>query len=173
MSLILVGSGKSDELDPTDGWGDVPDADRPLWSRYMVDHLPWFPGVTVMNFIAPGVMNGGTRAPAVWKETARELHAVGFTPIQYYLLAELLKKARERGELDETIHAQFFTQWFTEHRGPVTFRLQPDSWKPWLDRLKHAESPRRALQHTLHGETLPPLGMLVTPQDDIEHPMGD
>lgn len=173
MSLILVGSGKSDDLDPTDGWGDVPEADRPLWSRYMIDYLPWFPGVTVMSFIAPGVVNGGTRAPRVWKDTARELHAAGFTPIQYYLLAELLKRVRERGELDEAIHAQFFKQWFTESHGPVTFRLQPESWKPWLDRLKRAESPQRALQHILRGEELPPLGMLIVNPSKAEQVTND
>lgn len=173
MSLTIVGPGEPDELDPTDGWGDVPDEDRPLWSRYMLDHLPWFPGITVMSFIAPGVVNGGTRAPRIWKDTARAVHAAGFTPIQYYLLAELLKEARERGDLNESAHGYLFEEWFTENRGPVTFRLAPEAWRPWLDRLESAESPHRALQHMLRGEELPPIAMLISSSGEVERVTND
>lgn len=120
MSFELIGPGDPDPLDPSDGWGDVPVADRPLWSRYMVDHLPWFPGVTVMNLVVPGVMNGGTRAPRIWKDAARGLHAQGFTPLQYYLLATLLRQALAAGELDERIHAPLFEQWFDERRSSTS-----------------------------------------------------
>lgn len=160
MSFELIGPGDPDPLDPSDGWGDIPVADRPLWSRYMVDHLPWFPGVTIMNLMVPGVMKGGTRAPRIWKDAARGLHAQGFTPLQYYLLATLLRQALAAGELDERIHAPLFEQWFDERRSSTTFRLAPSAWQPWLDRIANAESPGRALDHVLHGDDLPPLGSL-------------
>lgn len=170
MSLSLIGPGEADTLDPTDGWGEVPDADRPLWSRYMVDHLPWFPGVTAMNYVAPGVTNGGTRAPKIWKDTAQGLHRAGFTPMHYYLLAELVAAAWKNGDLDEDAHAHLFEQWFT---GPFgSFRLEAEKWKPWLGRLARSESPRRALQHMLHGEDLPPLGTLSYDSGKNEGPCG-
>ncbi|MGO2932498.1 hypothetical protein [Microbacterium sp.] len=161
MSISLVGSGAgaADDLNPAEGWGEVPEADRPLWSRYMVDHCPWFPGVTVMNFIAGGVMNGGTRAPKIWKDTAADLHRAGFTPMQYYLLAELLSGARKNGDLDESAHGHLFEQWF--QGSPTFFRLAAEAWKPWLERLERAESPRRALTHILSPGNVPPLGTLI------------
>lgn len=148
MSLINVESGEADGLHPVDGWGDVPVADRALWSGYMVDHLPWFPGVIVMCHMAPGVMNGNTRAPRVWKDTARALHAVGFTPADYYLLSELLKSSID--ELDVSRHARLFELWPTSgERGPRTFRLNPTRWAPWLEKVRAGESPRRALDWIL------------------------
>lgn len=161
MSIHLVGPGDggADDLDPTDGWGDVPEADRPLWSRYMLDHCPWFPGPTIMTLIAGGVVDGGTRAPQAWKEAAAELHSAGFTPIHYFLLAELLSGARKQGDLDEASHGHFFKQWFKE---PFpAFRLDAEAWRPWLERLEQAQSPSRALKHMLHGSNLPPLGTVT------------
>ena len=152
MSLIVVGSEHNDELHPDEGWGDVPVADRPLWSRYMVDHLPWFPGVTVMIHVAPGVMNGGTRAPQIWKDAARALHAAGFTPAEYYLLAELIESSIDT--LDVNRHAQLFELWPTDgERRPRAFRLNPVRWVPWLEKVRAGESPRRALEGILRGGT--------------------
>lgn len=168
MSLIYVDSGERDELDPNDGWGGVPEADRALWSRYMVDHLPWFPGTTIMAHMAPGVMNGNTRAPRVWKDTARALHAVGFTPHLYYLLAELLRDAA----LDVHEHAHLFELWPTRERGPLQFRLTPSAWIPWLERVTNGESPRRALHHILAGGNPTPLGAYVRP-DGLRRTIGD
>ena len=82
---IAVADGGVEDFETTDGWGEVPEVDRPVWSRYMLDHCPWFPGATIMSFIASGVVNGGSHVPEVWRETAAELHSAGFTPIQYYL----------------------------------------------------------------------------------------
>ena len=161
MSEFLVGPGAGgvDHLDPAEGWGEVPEADWPLWSRYMADHLPWFPGVTSMVFIARGVINGGTRAPKIWKNTAADLHRAGFTPMHYFLLAEMLSDMRKNGDLDEATHGHLFEQWFS---GPhASFRLDAEAWKPWLERLERAESPRRALMHMLSGGDLPPLGTLT------------
>ncbi len=162
MSLEIISDSGSDDLDPTGGWGDVPKADRPLWSRYMVDHLPWFPGVTVMCFMAPGVMNGNTRAPEIWKQTAQDLHAAGFTPLSYYLLAELLKSKHHGSILDQTTHGHLFDTWFTAGDRPTTFRLAATAWKPWLEHVADGESPRRALEHMLKGEKLAPLGTVVS-----------
>ncbi|WP_156761053.1 hypothetical protein [Microbacterium karelineae] len=168
MSLINVDSGDRDDLDPHDGWGDVPEADRPLWSRYMIDHLPWFPGAVIMAHLAPGLLNGNTHAPKTWKDTARALHAAGFTPAQYYLLAELLKSEFTRGTLDIRAHAHLFELWPHERRGPIQFRLNAHAWAPWLERVAAGESPRRALQHVLRGGHLPPLGGLLHPDGTLE-----
>ncbi|MGF3054659.1 hypothetical protein ACQUSY_11980 [Microbacterium sp. YY-03] len=159
MSLIVIGREGADELHPTDGWGDVPVADRPLWSRYMVDHLPWFPGVTVMNYVAPGVMNGNTRAPQIWKETARGLHAAGFTPADYYLLSELIMSSLET--IDMNRHAPLFELWPTSNeRRPRIFRLNPTRWVPWFEKVRAGESPRRALEWVLADGKPAPMGGL-------------
>ncbi|MGO1266874.1 MAG: hypothetical protein ACTMIY_09615 [Microbacterium gubbeenense] len=159
MSLIVIGTEGTDELHPADGWGDVPVADRPLWSRYMVDHLPWFPGVTVMIHMAPGVMHGNTRAPQIWKDAARALDAAGFAPADYYLLAELLKSQIER--LDVNRHAPLFELWPTDgERRPRTFRLNPVRWVPWLEKVHAGESPRRALDWILSDGHPAPMGGL-------------
>ena len=113
-----------------------------------------------MTLIADGIVNGGTRAPQVWKETAQELHSAGFTPLRYFLLAELLSGARKKGELDEAAHGYLFKQWYQD---PFpAFRLEAQAWKPWLERLQQAQSPIRALSYMLHGEKLPPLGMVAS-----------
>ena len=161
MSLFFSGSQGADKLHPVDGWGEVPVTDRKLWSRYMVDHLPWFPGVTVMVHIAPGVMGGNTRAPQIWKDAARALHAVGFTPADYYLLAELIKSRIET--LDVNRHAQLFEVWPTGgERGPRTFQLNPELWVSWLDQVRAGGSPRRALDWVLSDGNLSPMGGLYT-----------
>lgn len=160
MSLIVIGSDGADNLHPSDGWGDIPVEDRPLWSRYMVDHAPWFPGVTAMIHIAPGVMNGNTRAPQIWKDTARALRAVGFTPAEYYLLAELIKS--RLGALDVHRHAALFELWPTDgERGPRAFRLTPSRWVPWLEKVRGGESPRRALDAVLADGDPAPMGGFV------------
>lgn len=152
MSQFLVSPDSADGLDPSDGWGEVPVEDRPLWSRYMVDHLPWFPGIAIMGLIAPGVANDHTRAPRVWRQTAQELHKAGFTPATYYLLAELLKSARFRDEIDETEHGHLFSSWFHQNKTIITFRLAAEAWKPWLERVAKGESPRKSLERMLKGE---------------------
>ncbi len=158
MHFELITPNGSDDLDQIIGWGDVPIEDRPLWSRYMVDHSPWFPGTTAMAHIAPGVINGGTRAPKVWKQTAQELHQAGFTPANYYLLAELLTSPRFQAELNEAEHSHLFKSWFGVR---MEFRLAAEEWEPWLERLAKGESPRRALQHMLKGDVLPPIASFV------------
>ena len=138
--LIFVSGpheGTRDNLHPVEGWGDVPETDRPLWSRYMVDHCPWFPGVGLMNFVAAGVVNGGTRAPKIWKDAAIALHRAGFTPMHYYVLAQLLRDERTRGRLNEDAHGHLFEEWF---QAPFnSFRLYAPAWKPWVEGLKGAE----------------------------------
>ena len=154
-----AGANGSHHRSASDGWGGVPEADRPLWSRYMLDHCPWFPGATIMTFIADGIINGGTRAPQVWKETAQELHGAGFTPLRYFLLAELLSGARKKGELVQEAQGHLFKQWYQE---PFpAFQLEAQAWKPWLERLQQAQSPIRALSHMLHGAKRAPLGVLT------------
>ena len=122
----------------------------------MLDHCPAFPGATIMNFIAGSVVKGGTSVPQTWKDTAAELHSAGFSPLQYFLLAELLSSARKKGELQETAHGHLFKQWFGDYF--PDFRLNAEAWRPWLERLHQAQSPRRALSHVLHGSNLQPLG---------------
>lgn len=157
MSHFLAGPTGSDDLHPARGWGDVPIADRPLWSRYMVDHTPWFPGVTVMVHIAPGVLNGNTRAPRIWKDTAQALHAAGFTPAEYYLLSEIIESRLDAFDVHR--HAALFELWPTERtRGPRAFRLNPTRWVPWLERVRAGESPRRALDWLLADGEPAPLG---------------
>lgn len=129
-----------------------------MWARYMMDHLPWFPGITIMSLVGDG-MAERRGAFQQWKDAAAELHSAGFTPIQYYLLAELLKAALRSGELNESAHRHLFKQWFD---GRISvFQLDAEAWKPWLERLATAESPRRALQHMLRGPKLPPLGSMT------------
>ncbi|MBV0895154.1 hypothetical protein [Microbacterium sp. NC79] len=165
MSLIVIGGQGADELHPVEGWGDVPVADRPLWSRYMVDHLPWFPGVTVMIHVAPGVMNGNTRAPKIWKDTARGLHAVGFTPADYYLLVELITHRID--QLDVNRHAPLFELWPTnDERRPRIFRLNPTRWVPWLEQVRAGESPSRAVDWVLTDGNPRPLGALYPANGD-------
>ncbi|MGO3660906.1 hypothetical protein [Microbacterium gubbeenense] len=159
MFLISADFGASDKLDPVEGWGDVPEADRPLWSRYLLDYMPWFPGPVIMNYVAPGVTNGGTRAPHVWKDTARNLHAVGFTPADYYLLAVLMKECFGT-QLDVQRHAHLFELWPDAKRAGM-FRFTPSAWKPWLEKVRAAESPRRAVQYMLTDGRPPALGSLT------------
>lgn len=155
---VDAGNGAADEFDPTDGWGEVPEADRPLWARYMLDYCPQFLGPTIMTLIARGVVFGGTKIPEDWKETAAELHNAGFTPLHYYLLASLLSDKRRREELDEATHGYLFKKWYGNYPDFPDFRLDAEAWKPWLERIDRAESPGRALDHMLHGPFLPPLG---------------
>lgn len=157
MSLTLITPSGSDFLHPVEGWGDVPEADRPLWSRYMVEYLPWFPGITSMRYMAGGVMNGNTRAPKLWKETAQELHAAGFTPADYYLLSALLEL--ESDLLDEERHAKLFIEWPKQiTRRTRRFRLAVDQWVPWLEQVRAGESPADALEKILQGDKLKPIG---------------
>lgn len=153
------GSGGTDDRHIARKWSDVPEADRPVWARYMLDYCPWFPGATIMTLIASGVVGGGTHIPSQWQQVAVELHNAGFTPIQYFLLAELLSEARRRGDLDKASHGHLFKQWYGDYY--PDFRLDAEAWKPWLERLEQAQSPRRALEHMLHGPDLPPLGMVT------------
>ena len=148
----------TDALDATIGWGDVPIEDRPLWSHYMIDHKPWFPGSNAMAHMAPARRKNGHRAPKDWKQTAQELHQAGFTPANYYLLAELLTSPRFQAELNEAEHSHLFKSWFGVR---MEFRLAAEEWEPWLERLAKGESPRRALQHMLKGDVLPPIASFV------------
>lgn len=139
-----------------DFWGSVPDADRPVWARYMLDHCPRFPGATAMNMIAAHVIEGGTGVPTDWQETAAELHSAGFTPIHYYLLADLLRDVRNENQLDEATRGHFFKEWYQERR--PGFRLNAEAWKPWLERVGQGQAPRRALRHVLKGSDVPATG---------------
>lgn len=115
-----------------------------------------------MTGIENRVNHGSTQIPQVWKETAAELHSAGFTPIRYYLLAELLADLRERNKLDPAAHGRLFRQWFKE---PVpAFQLRAEAWKPWPERLNRAESPSRALDYVLHDADVPRLGRRRTNQ---------
>lgn len=140
----------------------MPEADRPLWSRYMIDYCPSFPGGMLMSAIDNSVKDITTRIPQVWKQTAAELHSAGFTPLRYYLLAELLADLRERNKLNQAAHGRLFRQWFKD---PVpAFQLKAEGWKPWLERLNRAESPSRALDYVLHDADVPRLGRRRTNQ---------
>ncbi len=147
------------------GWGEVPKADRAVWSRYLVDFCPWFPGASLMTLIARGVIRGNDSIPQPWKDAAAELAGAGFTPLQYYLLAQLLSQKRRRGELNEADHGHLFKKWY-EDVSPA-FQLDADAWTPWLERLNRAESPRRALDHMLRGSDLPPLGALLSSAGEV------
>lgn len=105
-------------------------------------------------------MNGGTRAPQIWKDTARALHAAGFTPAEYYLLATLVH-GRFRTTLDVHRHAHLFELWPDEKR-VGNFRFTPSAWKPWLEKVRAGESPLRAVEHILTGGKPPVMGGLVT-----------
>lgn len=157
---------RADGRDPAEAWGEVPEADRYAWSRYMLDYCPLFPGASIMTFIARGVVNGGDHVPQVWKETAAELHEAGFTPLYYYLLAQLLSEKHRRNELDEAAHGHLFKQWYGD---PFPdFRLDAKAWEPWVRRVVQSESPGRALQHMLHGTDLPALGMLISAEGSVQ-----
>lgn len=170
MSLIVIGQDGADDLHPSEGWGDVPEADRPLWSRYMVDHCPWFPGVTVMLHLVPGVMNGGTRAPKIWKDHAQALHAAGFTPAKWYLLAELITGAKS--QLDVHRHAPLFDLWPDPERRTSAFRINPVRWVPWLDQVRAGESPRRAHEWVLTDGDPEPFAGWVDPATGRIRPVG-
>lgn len=143
-------------------WGDVPEADRNDWSRYFLDFLPWFPGAAVMAMLAPGVLAGGSLPHFV--RTARELHAVGFTPTDYYLLCQDLAARDARGTLDPEQHGHLFRSW----RGATAqfFVLDPAAWAQWTDLVRSGRSPRRATDHVLTGGNPPPMGsfrLVATP----------
>lgn len=118
-----------------------------------------------MTLIARGVVYGGDRISQYWKDVAADLHDAGFTPIQYYLLANLLKDELERGKLDEAEHGYLFERWFGE-RYP-DFVLLAEAWKPWLERLTRVESPTRALRHMLYGDNVPAMGFLISRSGEI------
>jgi len=171
MHSLIDAAGGSDDLSPTEGWGAVPEGDRPLWSRYMLDYMPWFPGVTMMTFVAPGVLNGGTGAPLRWKRLAQRLHAVGFTPTDYYLLCQDLDVRRERGRLTEEAHGRFFDVW---GRGRFWgFEPRTELWAPWPAHVRAGRSPRRATDYVLSDGTPSPLGHHIAPQGTIGAPIGD
>ena len=110
-----------------------------------------------MLWMAPGVMHGRTRAPRVWKADARAVHAAGFTPADYYLLAELITGSIEK--LDAERHERLFTQWPKSYsRNLRVFRLQAEAWMPWLEKVRAGESPRRALEWVLTDGNPEPLG---------------
>lgn len=157
---IVSADGTHDRLSPTEGWGDVPVESRAQWSRYMVDFTPWFPGVNAMVRLAPGVLHGNTRAPRAWKQVARDLHAVGFTPTDYYLLCQDLDGLRKSGYLNPDDHGHLFTQWSTREPG---WGLIPDAaaWAPWIEHVRAGRSPRRATSYILLGGPPPPMGYLA------------
>lgn len=153
--LINVADGSADDLSPTEGWGDVPPADRPLWSRYMLDYCPWFPGVTTMIFVAPGVLSGGTRAPRPWKDLAQKFHVAGFTPVDYYLLCQDLDLRLERGSLSEEAHGRFFATWGRGRQWGFVPRVE--LWSEWPRHVRSGRSPRRATDYVLSDGSPEPL----------------
>lgn len=151
MSEMTSAPRRAEAPDPHDGWGDVPVADRPRWTRTFIDHLPWFPGVAMFALCPPGVTDGRASAPPIWKDAAKALHAAGFAPADYYLLAELL--ASRLDLLDADRHSGLFELWPTDARFR-SFRLRPARWVPWLEAVRAGESPRLALEGVL-GVPLP------------------
>lgn len=169
--LIDVESGFSDDLSPTDWWGDVPDADRSMWSRYMLDYCPWFPGVTMMGLVAPGVLNGGTRAPRRWKQLAQRLVAVGFTPTDYYLLCQDLAIRLARDQITEERHGRLFDRWGTGRFWG--FEPNATAWSCWPLHIRAGRSPRRATDYVLSDGTPRPMGYRAAPPGALGTPIGD
>jgi len=170
-SLISVEDGFADHLSLTEGWGDIPEQDRPLWSRYMLDYAPWFPGVAMMTFVAPGLLNGGASAPRQWKALAIRLHAVGFTPTDYYLLCQDLGLRLARQQLTEAEHGRFFEKW-----GPGRFwQFVPnvELWTPWPRHLRAGRSPKRATDYILSDGAPRPMGYRVAPAGTAGAAIGD
>ncbi len=157
MTFLISASG-SDDLNPSAGWGDVPEADRARWSRYMLDYTPWFPGITMMgSFVAPGILAGGSGAPKQWKEHARDLHELGYTPTDYYLFSQQLELRLVTGRLLEMEHRRYFAKWGTGNPR-WGFIMQSDAAKVWLGHLRAGRSPRRAMDYTLTDGNPPPMG---------------
>ncbi|MGI6879724.1 hypothetical protein [Microbacterium sp. gxy059] len=162
MSTTIPGD-VPEQPDPDASWGDVPEADRPLWSRYLLDHLPRRNGPLILSYIARGIVGGGTNAPDSWRQAARDLHAVGFTPLEYYLLCEILRSTRLRRELHPRDHAHLFELWPVDEPNRLpAYRLNAEAWRPWLEKVRAGASPKRAALRILHGDALPPLGGVVS-----------
>lgn len=171
MVTLITADSDPDDLSPTNGWGDVPESDRPRWSRYMVDYAPWFPGVTMMLSIAPGVLRGGTMVPRQWKDLARRLHDIGFTPTDYYLLCQDLELRLERQELTEAEHGRFFDRWGAGRFWQ--FVPNADLWAPWPQHVRAGRSPRRATDYVLSDGAPRPMGYAVASVGTTGAPVGD
>jgi len=169
--VTLVGADGVDDLSPRDGWGDVPESERAAWARYMLDFTPWFPGITMMTYVAPGIVGGGTAAPRAWKQLAARLHAAGFTPTDYYLLCQDLALRLEQGRLTEAAHGRFFDTWGSAWQWG--FVPKADEWMPWPAHLRAGRSPRRATDYVLSGGNPEPLGRAVAPVGEQGAPIGD
>ncbi|GAB3653076.1 hypothetical protein GCM10027591_09800 [Zhihengliuella somnathii] len=150
MTIVNVETNAQDTLSPHEGWGEIPASERPLWTRYLTTHLPWFPGRTGMALTVQHLAaTDGLGAPALWKRHARDLHAAGFNPLQFYVLAQVVREALERGRLDPARHGHLFEHWPESSRGPLVFRLAAHEWEPWLRHVRDGESPHRALRAVL------------------------
>lgn len=143
------------DLSPREGWGDVPVADRPTWTRYMLDYPPLFPGAFIMAMLAPGMLDGGTSALQPWKDLAQRLHAVGFTPTDYYLLCQDLALRIEEGAVTREEHDRFFDRWGDRVWGHVP---KVALWAAWPRLVRSGRSPRRATDYILSDGSPAPLG---------------
>lgn len=159
-TFTIIDPDGADDLSPSAGWGAIPPADRHAWARAMVDYCPWFPGPTMMNLVAQPILAGGTNAPEKWKRVARELHAVGFSPQDYYALCQELTIRHLQKTLTRDEHADLFEDWHEDK--PMWCPIPVASrWQTWPSHLRAGRTPRRATDYVLSGGKPAPLGGLM------------
>ena len=142
-------------------WGDVPEEDRLSWSSTLLDFIAWQSPIVGLVLSAPRILAGDP--PENLVAIAREMHAVGFTPIEYHLLCTIISGWNKRGDLTEEEHGHLFRRWLSSR--PVDFfELDPEAWALWVPLVRSGLSPRRATEYVLTGgHPLPRRMMLEGP----------
>lgn len=159
MPLIFL---SEDASDPNP-WGDVPEADRNRWARYLLDYSPAFLGATMMVFQARALAEGSTHVHPTWSGYARAMHAAGFTPDRAYLLLQALRLIEHRGGITDAMRDRLL-----QPRERIDGHLpRPEAWVEWPRLVDAGMSPARATEHVLHDGDAPPRGRVSGGGDEI------
>lgn len=154
------------------GWGTIPEAERVVWARYMLEYPPGSPGPYAMGKISALVLRGVLDVPQRWPKFAAALHAVGFTPLEFYILSQDLSILRLRDRLPEESRPDLFqidmlagsyTAYDpaagTSQPGPARCVLIPEKWANWPLHVRFGRTPARATQHVLTDGAPPPISI--------------
>ncbi|WP_400996734.1 hypothetical protein [Agromyces sp. GXQ0307] len=129
-------------------WGDVPEELRLDWCRALLDFPTFFPGPFAMSIAARVIRDDrASDVVAQWSWQADDLHRVGFTAADWYLLRlcvdrrleKLLARDDGRFVIDTTR---------LEYR---SIALIAEHWTDWLPLRRAGLTPLRALDLVVDG----------------------
>ncbi|MBG6084456.1 hypothetical protein [Zhihengliuella flava] len=150
MTVLLADADPRLALAARPEWGEIAESERPLWVRYFSAHPPSPQNCGAATPTARGVdPTSGRAVPSSWARNARQLSAAGFTPLQFYVLAQVIAEAFEHGQLAPGRHRHLFERWPAANHGPLAFRLCAEEWTPWLAQVRAGSSPHAALATVL------------------------